>query len=509
MAQKASRARPGVLRRIFSLSRSRLADSEQFPTRPRMAQPNRQITPAAALTGPSKLAAVTSLIDKLTEDLASKTLLPDQRDSALEELKIYGRDPRDADPIFTREGIKTLARHAFVSSSSITSRNAMRVLCNALLLKSETRQMFVDLGYEAKVCDKLKSDNRDDEFLVSRILFLTTYGTNTNLAELLDQHNLADSINKNLGRHARHRATTGPVADPMEDMALIETLKLLFNITYYCKDRVSSFTIAIPHIVTVLCKGAFATQKPLDPPNGSLVNALLNLDIAAADVQASLYPQGDSKMLANHLVDLLASSSKAYKDEELESSVTPLVGVIRVIHEHAPEDVKKLVRQRLLPTEADRTEVLGRTSSLPSWLLKNSTNPVAPQFRETISNLFFDMSDKDASTFVENVGYGFASGFLFNRNMPIPQNASEAFSNGRGEPDRPVNPITGQFLDAERHPEVPEMTEAEREREAERLFVLFERLRANGIISAENPVRTAVQEGRFEELPDDYEEELD
>ena len=31
----------------------------------------------------------------------------------------------------------------------------------------------------------------------------------------------------------------------------------------------------------------------------------------------------------------------------------------------------------------------------------------------------------------------------------------------------------------------------------------------NGIISAENPVRTAQQSGRFEELPDDYEDELD
>ncbi|KAK6948877.1 hypothetical protein Daesc_008948 [Daldinia eschscholtzii] len=468
-----------------------------------MSQPSQQIAAAAALRGPAKLAAVTSLIEKLSKDLASANLSPQQRDSALEELKIYGRDPQNADPIFTKEGIGMLARYALDSSSSTTSRNALRVLCNALLLKEETRQVFVDLGYGDKLCDKLQSDSYDDEFLVSRILFLTTYGTDLNLTELIDKHHLADAINKHLGRHATGRASGSPVTNPMEDMALTETLKLLFNITHHCKDRVSAFTAAIPHIVTLLCKGSFQVQKPLEPPTGQLIHALLNLDISAEEVQQSLFPQSNPSVLADRLIDLLSTSTEVYENGDLEPSITPLVSVIRGVHEHAPVDVKKSIRSKLLPTEEDRNEVLGRTSTLPSWLLKNSTNPLTPQLREIISNLFFDMSDKDASKFVENVGYGFASGFLFNRNLPVPDNASEAFSPATGGPSRPVNPITGQFLDAERHPEEAKMTDAEKEREAERL------LRANGVISAENPVRTAVQEGRFEELPDDYKEDSD
>lgn len=472
-----------------------------------MAHPNQNTAAAVAapLTGPAKLIAVTGLVEKLTEDLNSVTLLPQQRDAALEQLKIYGREPQNADPIFTKEAIEMLTRHAFNSPSSTTSRNALRVLCNALLLKPETRQMFVNLGYEAKVCNKLKSDNRDDEFLISRILFLTTYGTNTNLVGLIDKHHLADSINKNLERHAKRRTAAGsvPITDLMENMALSETLKLLFNVTHYCKDRISSFTPAIPPVVTMLCKGVFQILKPLDLPISALVNALLNLEVGSKDVQGSLYPHDEPNLLADRLIDLLARSSKVYSNDELETTVTPLIGAIRAIHEYAPKDVKESIRTKLLPKEADRTQVLGRSGSLPSWLLRNSTNPITPQLRETISNLFFDLSDKDASTFVENVGYGFASGFLFSRGLPVPQNASEA--NARGTPNRPINPITGQFIDTERQPEGPEMTEEEREREAERLFVLFERLNANGVISAENPMRTAVQEGRFEELPDDYE----
>ncbi|KAH6657289.1 guanine nucleotide exchange factor [Truncatella angustata] len=459
------------------------------------------------LTGPAKLAAVTDLLDRLSKDLETISLLPHQRDAALEELKVYGRDPRNADPIFTKHGIETLSRHAFNSPSSTTSRNALRCLCNALLLNADTRQIFADLNYESKACNKLKNDNRDDEFLISRIIFLTTYAK-VDLHDLIDKHHIGEAIIKNLERHAKRVTIGAPSIDPMEGMALIETLKLLFNISHYCKDRTSEFTAAVPHIITLICQGSYPTSKPLDAPVVSLVNALLNLDIGAKEVQASLYPPAEATQLSDRLIGLLKASSKVYNNEELENTVTALIGVIRGLHEYAPEDVKTSLRASLLPTEDDRKEVLGRSPTIASWLLRNSTNPVTPQLREAISDLLFDMSDKDSSKFVQNVGYGFAAGFLFSRGLPVPQNAQEGFADADVE-SRPVNPITGQFLDAEIHPNIPEMTEDEKEREAERLFVLFERLRANGVISAENPVRVAQQSGRFEELPDDYEEEDD
>ncbi|KAI0544263.1 guanine nucleotide exchange factor [Xylaria curta] len=467
---------------------------------------NPQLAQAVMLSGPAKLSAVTSLVEKLTEDLASANLSPHQRDAALEELKIYGRDPRNADPIFTQEGIEMLTKHAFNSLSDTTSRNALRCLCNALLLKQECRQMFVDLGYEAKACDKLKNDNRDDEFLASRIIFLTTYDTNINLGELIDKYNLAKSLVQNLERHARHHSSGRPSTEPMQDMALIETLKLLFNVTHHCKPKASSFTQSVPHIITILCEGSFRVDKPLDPPVGPLVNALLNLDLEAKDIHSSLYPPTKPAALSDRLIDLLEQSKTKYNDEELETYVTALLGVIRAVYEYAPQDVQGSIRQKLLPTEADRNEILGRSGSLPSWLLKNTTNPVAPKFRDTISELLFDLSDRDASKFVENVGYGFASGFLYNKNIAMPQNAA---GNDTSSSDRPINPITGQFLDLERHADLPEMTDEEKEREAERLFVLFQRLQANGVISVGNPIRTAVEEGRFEELPDDHQEDLD
>lgn len=335
--------------------------------------------------------------------------------------------------------------------------------------------MFIDLGYEEKACNKLKTDDRDDEFLISRLIFLTTYNPSIDLTTLIDQHGLADAIVQNLSRHAtRISAKDGKAkVDPMEDMALTETLKLLFNVTHFVPGRVSAFAPAIPHIVTILSKHDLPpSSNPLAPPFGQLINALINLQLDDKDVQSSLYPTSEPNAVADRLIRLLDLSLVAYPDEELETNVTPLVSAIMTVHEHAPEEVQKFIRAKLLPTEEDRTQILGRGNSLTSRLLRNSTNPLTPKLRDAISHLLFQLSDKDANTFVQNVGYGFASGFLFQNNIPVPQSASEVHMSGN---ERPINPITGQFIDTEKFAEMPEMTQEEKEREAERLFVLFER----------------------------------
>lgn len=58
-----------------------------------------------------------------------------------------------------------------------------------------------------------------------------------------------------------------------------------------------------------------------------------------------------------------------------------------------------------------------------------------------------------------------------------------------------INPITGT-LQAEHVPS--DMTEEEKEREAEKLFVLFDRLEKSGALPpSQNPIRKAAAEGRL------------
>lgn len=356
-----------------------------------------------------------------------------------------------------------------------------------MLLRPATRQIFLDLGYEPKTCSRLKHDSRDDEFLVSRIMFLTTYGTNINLESLIDEHHLAENININIVRHAKlyeEEQKSKSMDDPMEDMALIETLKLLFNVTHFCPQRSASFISSIPHVLTILCKRHIIPKNPLGAPLGFLVNSLINLDFEKNDRAINaLFPEANNKVNVERMVELLKLAVQSYNEDEIEQQVSSLLTLLRKVYAAAPNVVKHFMKTVMLPSDDDRKQPLGKAETLSSKLLRLSTSPTAPTAREELSSLLFEMSDKDAKTFVQNVGYGFASGFLFQHNVPVPDDALEARSSaGSGDvksrassSGKANNPITGQNLESEEPYDGPEMTREEKEREAEKLMVLFER----------------------------------
>ncbi|KAK8189843.1 guanine nucleotide exchange factor [Phyllosticta capitalensis] len=472
---------------------------------------------AAMISGPKKREEVSSLMQTLRDDLDKNNLLPHQRNAALEQVKIYGRNVQDADPIFAPEGIETLARHGFSNSSPQTSREALRCVANALLLKPATRQVFVNKGFAENAAEKLKCDNADDEFLASRILFLLTYDTNLNFDELMKNNQLGEAIMQNVSRHSkRYKASKkgGPTAQ-MEDMALSETLKLIFNLTHYYPDYNETFSKCVPDLLKILHQAPIP-NPPLQAPVNYLINALLNLDLEDKKSKnwgsSPVFPKFDQKCNVERLINILDRSITAYPESELDQLAAPLVTLLRRIYEFAPESVKKYMQWLLLPTEDERSRPLGRSDTLSSRLLNLSTAAMCPNLRGSISAMLFELSDKDASTFVHNVGYGFASGFLLSHNIAIPENAMEAFSN-QGQVDEDgehaagktsaVNPITGQRYEDEEPSTEPSMTMEEKEREAERLFVLFERLKATGVVDIKNPVEDAIRSGRIQELPDD------
>ncbi|KAI6367642.1 hypothetical protein MCOR25_004864 [Pyricularia grisea] len=457
------------------------------------------------LAGTAKLSAVKGLLDRLTLDLKEHNLSSQERDAALEQLKVYGRDPRDADPIFTKEGISTLAAHSFDGSSDTTSRNALRCLANAMLLQPSCRQELVGLGYHIKACAKLASDSWDDEFLISRVLMLAANAGKIDHEALITQYGLAELVAARLESHADFLPDEGSSSNTMEAMALSETLKMMFAVLRFCPEHSARFTGAAGHILTLICQRPLPAESVLDPPFGSLINVLCNLDLKDETLRNTLFPEIDPCRVTNRLIHILDRTLSESKGSSMDdATITVLAGSLCIIFEVAPEPVRTSMQAKLLPADEDRNEVLGSTESLPSRLLKMMTNAMAPSSRKAISHLLFGLSDKDPAKFVEKVGYGYASGFLFEENIPVPQSAlASEGTPGSTVQGRAVNPITGQFLDAEKLLDMPEMTQEDKEREAERLFVLFERLKKTGIIDVQNPVEKAFQEGRFEELEDD------
>ena len=102
-----------------------------------------------------------------------------------------------------------------------------------------------------------------------------------------------------------------------------------------------------------------------------------------------------------------------------------------------------------------------------------------------------------ASVMSAKLGYGNCAGFFASNSIafsPESTTAAEVGPNGRE-----VDPITGAYRNRV-STELPPMTDAEMEREAEKMFTLFDRMNRNGAINVENPMRAAQQSGRFEEL---------
>lgn len=396
-----------------------------------------------------------------------------------------------------------------------TSREALRCLANALLLNEPCRQTFVDLHYASKAAERLKVDSRDDEFLISRILFLLTYNTNVDFDMLEGKHELSQSINQHISRHAKNFSKDGrrqSVDSQMEDMSMTETSKLLFNLTYYHPDMVSKFTPSVEPLIDIILYYPLQTH-PLQPPLSVLLNALLNLDLKAPEKKtrdsqpSSLFPYANLGSMVERLATIFDAAMKTQSEKDLDQAAAPLCTLLRTIYEIAAPQMKCRMRSLLLPTAEDRDQPLGQGQTLSSRLLRLSNSPSLPNLRDNISSLLFELSDKNATTFVQNIGYGFASGFLMSHNIEVPISAMEANSKSSRvdiDGDFDINPITGQKLSAESRdaPVMEEMTEEEKEREAERLYVLFERLKAMGVMEVRNPVHQAVDEGRFQELDD-------
>lgn len=275
----------------------------------------------------------------------------------------------------------------------------------------------------------------------------------------------------------------------MNILALSETLKLLFNLTQFYPRQISAFSESITHILNMISHIQLPAP-PIQPPLTYLINSLINLDLEndafASPSSNPLFPTSDQNRHVARLIQILDISIRHYKEDELENIAPPLVTLLRKTYFAAPSSVQNYIQTALLPSNDERAQPLGRSDSLASRLLRLSTSPVAPNLRESVSSMLFELSDQDPTTFVRNVGYGFASGFLITHNLAVPESKLKSSASSCDDAEDPgekltrvdgleINPVTGQRKDKEPIVPGPAMTDEEKEIEAEKLFVLFER----------------------------------
>jgi len=286
-----------------------------------------------------------------------------------------------------------------------------------------------------------------------------------------------------------------------------------------------------------------AGPDPLEPSSvlrGS-INALLNFPLELplskegiplwlADVPGATATHPTLGHLPSRLLDLVASTCEAW----FPTNVVP-PGARSERAPAAPDDLLKLATgdvskaeevlgplllllrkvtmvslvgeemgELLLPADLDRTLPLERRTDLVGHLVRLMSSLLLPNSANCAGELLYNLCARDPTTLATQIGYGNASGFLQNRGELVPPppiltpppSAKRKGSKGDAA-GRTVNPITGAYEDERAGADEDAMTEEEKEREAERLFVLFDRMKQTGVIDVENPVQKAREAGRL------------
>lgn len=245
----------------------------------------------------------------------------------------------------------------------------------------------------------------------------------------------------------------------------------------------------VPHVLTL------ATQNP------ELLYPCIPIISCRPDVAVESH-----KLFVTYLevleVQLQQVLSSAYPDitalAQLLYGLAPLVPVVTTVEES--ETSRDILCRVFLPSEEDRKEAIGKTKSIPSRLLKVTEEPEFQDCKFLVNEAQWVLCGEDKDKFTEAIGFGYAAGYLTGF-ATASSSTGPASSGGSG-----YDTITGQKLTTELQElkklqqQISAMSPEEKEREAEKLMYLFNRMKELGIVNFEHPMRAAQESGRFEEL---------
>ncbi|KAJ2924963.1 hypothetical protein H1R20_g12120, partial [Candolleomyces eurysporus] len=189
---------------------------------------------------------------------------------------------------------------------------------------------------------------------------------------------------------------------------------------------------------------------------------------------------------------------KAESSDTLDDLLSPLAVLITRLCA-ADETCRVRVRQFIVPDDLDRSASLEERPDILGRCLRLLGSVYHARLKDSIGEMLYAACDSDASTLSGYFGYGNVAGFLFNKGVmsaPPPSESGPSNPPTTTATGESINPITGTTVQPKSG--IPDMTEEEKEREMEKLLVLFDRLEKTGAMPKDqNPIRKAIHEGKF------------
>ncbi|WBW72801.1 synembryn family GEF, Ric8 [Schizosaccharomyces osmophilus] len=371
-------------------------------------------------------------------------------------------------------------------------------LAHSECLKNFTRQVFEG--------DNLESQNVYLRFL---FIFLAYQGADTciNLSEL------TFSLVKRL--EAIWKIISESVCDSENFSLYSEILRILFPLFRMGFIEESTRLTALPIIIKTWSK---YSQEEDSTIRWHAINAILECDLKnITSSQACEIVDLATKTLQSAVKLETVEELEGYyhqfesdlplnKSTSLEKDLVPILVILYSII--SIERVREKLEIILLPKEHDRETSLKKGKSLACLFLRLSMIPLMESVSIWHGTILFTLCNCNPDLLTNQVGYGYASGILNKVKHSDPSDIIPPGSTGTHsgtEKSQPIDPITGEYKQQPKQQgSSSAMTMEEKEREAERLFVLFQRLEKNGAMQVTNPIRQAIDSGYYHDIDDTY-----
>ncbi|KAL0968470.1 hypothetical protein UPYG_G00267290 [Umbra pygmaea] len=443
--------------------------------------------------------------------------------TCLETLRILSRDKRVLGPVGTQEGMMVLAglarlRRGEEGGDSLQDEaqteeeervvvEALKCLCNVVYNSAAAQQAGADMQLARGLCACLRAARagRHEVGLFSlRLLFLLS-ALRPDVRGSLQREMRAVGLLTEVLEHTLDVHWVGPYeAAPPDPHALpvlaedneraMEALKTLFNLTLSDtsdEDGHHQFRLIAAILRHVLMLRT-ETEEKTEEAHSHAVNLLSNLPTSCLDVLIDVPVHGGLDEYSGKNMDavqtLLDFMEKRIDKQgsNFKEGLTPVLRLLTEGSRHHRE-IRRYIKTQVLPPLKEvkvRPEV---GSTIRNKLVRLMTH-VDMGVKQNAAEFLFVLCKESVDNLLKYTGYGNAAGLLVARGL---------LAGGRGETQysededsdtdeyksaKPyINPITGHVEEPQANP-MEEMTEEQKEYEAQKLVNMFDKLSRQQLI---------------------------
>ncbi|XP_062245568.1 synembryn-B isoform X1 [Platichthys flesus] len=468
-----------------------------------------------------------ALRSKLCQSLLSvlgRQVQPGCQKTCLESLRILSRDKRVLAPVATREGMLTLGGLARLcaaeeggddqtSLQGDTSEEeervvveALKCLSNVILNSPAAQQVSVDVQLVNGLCASLRTArtwHHEVGLFTLRLLFLLS-ALRPDIRGVLRIERHAVKLLTEVLEHTLHVRWVGPYeAAPPDPQALpmpaedneraMEALKALFNLTL-CDageeddHQLRLITAILRHLLMLRTE----TEEKTEEAHSHAVNLLNNLPVSCLDVLIEVPVQGGHEKYGGKNMDavqMLLDFMEKRIDKQGSNYKEGLTPVLSLMTEGSRQhrEFRRYIKTQVLPPlkEVKVRPEIGTT--VRNKLVRLMTH-VDMGVKQMAAEFLFVLCKESVDNLLKYTGYGNAAGLLVARGL---------LAGGRGETQysededsdteeyktaKPfINPITGHVEEPMPNP-IEEMTEEQKEYEAQKLVNMFDKLSRQNLI---------------------------